>query len=93
MPNTGPSEVLADVPQALRQADGGRRLPLARLRRRHARDAHDLPVRLARHPVDHVQRDLRLVAPVRLVLVGRQAHPLGDGLDREELRLLRDLKA
>jgi hypothetical protein len=47
--------VLADVAQPLRQTDGGRRLPLARLRRRHARDAHDLRVRLVRHAVDHVE--------------------------------------
>src|SRR5688572_29929029 len=80
------------MPEALRQTDGGRGLALARLGRRDAGDANDLPVRLIRQAVDHVQRDLRLVAPVRLELFRRQARPLRDRFNRKEFGLLRDLE-
>jgi hypothetical protein len=83
----------ADVPEALRQADGGGRLALARLRRRHPRHADQLAVRQAVQPVEHRERDLRLVAAVGLDLAGIQPGLLGDRLDRLEHRLLRDLQA
>ena len=79
IPNTGPSDgsrrhsdrALADRAEALGQPDGGRRLALAGLRRRHAGDADELAVRDVRaggrSPTATI---LRLVAAVRLDLVG-----------------------
>ena len=49
---------LADVAEALREPDERRRLALARLRRRHARDADQLAVGPVRQPVDHAEPDL-----------------------------------
>ena len=52
-----------------------------------------LPSGASAQPVERGQRHLRLVAAVGLDLLGHEAHPLGDRLDREELGLLRDLEA
>jgi hypothetical protein len=84
---------LADVAHALREPDQRRGLALARLRRRHPRDADQLAVRPALEPVDHAQADLALVAAVRLDLVRQQAARLRDHLDRDQLRFLGDLEA
>ena len=67
---------LADVPQPLRQRDRRRRLALAGLRRRDRRDIDQLRVRPAREPLEDAEIDLRLVAPVRLDLLGEQARSL-----------------
>src|SRR3954449_7147181 len=85
--------LLADRAEPLGQPDERRRLALARLRRRHARDADDLAVRPAREAVEHAGGDLRLVAAVRLDLVGLEPDVLGDLVDRDELGFLRDLQA
>jgi hypothetical protein len=85
--------VLADVAEALGQRDRRGGLALARLGGRHARDADELAVGRVLEPVQRAERDLRLVAPVRVDLVGQQSGLLGDRLDRPELRLLRDLQA
>jgi hypothetical protein len=84
---------LADVAEPLGEADERRRLALAGLRRRHAGHADQLAVRLAGHAVDHVERDLRLVAAVGLDLRGLETTGLRDRLDRDQLRFLGDLQA
>ena len=83
----------ADVAEALGERDRGRRLALARLRRGHPGDADQLAVRPVGQPVDRRQRDLALVAAVGLDLLGLEADPLADLVDRQELGLLRDLEA
>ena len=84
---------LADLAEALRERDGGRRLALAGLRRRDRRDADELRVGLRRQPVEHRQPDLRLVVSVELDLVRLEADLGGDVRDRPELRGLGDLEA
>ena len=85
--------VLADHAEPLGEPDERRRLALAGLRRRHPRDADQLAVGSVLEALEHRQRDLRLVAPVWLDLVGFESRALGDALDRDELRLLSDLEA
>src|SRR5581483_11735771 len=82
----------ADRAEALREGDRRRRLALAELRRRDRGDAHELRVRAAGEPLEHRERDLRLVAPVLVDLVGLEARRGGDLRDRPEGRLLRDLE-
>ncbi len=82
----------ADVAEALRQRHRRRRLALAGLRRRDRGDVDQLRVRPAREPLEDAEVDLRLVAPVRLDLVGQEPGGLGDLGDRAELRLLGDLE-
>ena len=83
----------AEGAESLRQGDGCRRLALTRRRRRDRRDVHELRVRPVAEPVDDREIDLRLVAPVRLDLVGLEADVLGDVEDRAKRRGLRDLQA
>jgi hypothetical protein len=85
--------LLADRPEALGQPDERGGLALARLGRRHAGHHDDLAVGPAGQAVEHVEADLRLEAAVGLDLLGLQADALRDLLDRDELRLLRDLQA
>ena len=85
--------LLADRAEALGEPDERRRLALARLRRRHARDDDDLAVRPVLQTVEDVEADLRLVPPVGLDLIGFQSAALRDLVDRDELRFLRDLEA
>ena len=76
-------DLLADVAEALRQRHRRRRLALACLRRRDRGDVDQLPVRAvdaSRSSTDEV--DLRLVAAVRLDLVGEQPGRRGDLRDR-----------
>ena len=61
--------------EPLRERDGGRRLALAGLRRRDRRDVDQLRVGAVGEPLEHAEVDLRLVAAVRLDLVGRGARP------------------
>ena len=78
--------------EPLRQRHRGRRLAFARLRRRDRRDVDQLAVRLSREPVEDRQLDLRLVAAVRVDLVGLEPGRRGDLPDRPKRRLLRDLE-
>ena len=83
----------ADVAHPLGQRDRGRRLALAGLRRRHPGDADQLAVGPVGEPVERRERDLALVAPVGLELLGLEAESLADLVDRLELRFLGDLEA
>jgi len=83
---------LADRAEPLRERHGGRRLSLAPFRRRDGRDADELSVRLAREPFENGERDLRLVPPVQVDLVGEESRLLGDLGDGPELRSLGDLE-
>ena len=85
--------VLADVPEPLRQRDRGRRLALAGLRGRDRGDVDELAVGLVAQAVEDGERDLGLVAAVRVVLVLGEAEGLGDLGDRTKLSLLGDLEA
>ena len=76
---------LADLAEPLRQADRGRRLALARLRRRDRGDADELAVRAAGEALEDGEVDLRLVAAVELDLVVVEAHVLGDLGDRPQV--------
>ena len=82
----------ADRAQALRERDRGRRLPFAELRRRDRRDADELRVRLVREPVEHRERDLRLVLAVRVELPRLEPCRRRDLGDRAEPGFLRDLE-
>ena len=84
--------LLADGAEPLRERDRGRRLALAELRRRDRGDADELRVRPVGEPLEHGQRDLRLVLPVLVDLVGLETRRGGDLRDRPEGRLLRDLE-
>ena len=70
--------VLADHAEPLGEPDQRRRLALSGPGRRHTGDAHDLAVGPVLQAVEHRQRDLRLVAPVRLDLVGLEPGSLRD---------------
>jgi len=82
----------ADVPEPLRERDRGRRLALAGLRRCDGRDVDQLRVVAIGEPLEHGEVDLRLVAAVRLDLVGEEPRRLRDLGDGPELRLLGDLQ-
>ena len=84
--------LLVDRREALRERDGGRRLPLARRRRRDRRDGDELAVGRVGEAVEDGVGDLRLVAAVRLELVLLDAGGLGDFGDRPQLGGLRDFK-
>ncbi len=96
MPNTGPSDGsrrhrtgrLPIAPRPLSEAHGGGRLALSRLRRGDARDTHQVAVRRIREPVDHRQRHLALVTPIRLDLLRLEPDPPRDRLDRLQLGAL-----
>ena len=83
---------LADRAEALGEADRGGGLALAGFGRSDPGHAHELAVGDARHPVDHGQRHLGLVAPVGLHLVGLEPGALGDLIDQLKLRFLRNLE-
>ncbi len=83
----------ADVAHALGERDRRRRLALAGLRRGHPGDADQLAVGPVGEPVERGQRDLALVAAVRLDLLGLEAELGADLLDRPQLRVLGDLEA
>ena len=61
---------LADVPEALRERNGRRRLPFAGFRRRDRGDVDQLRVRVRRAPVENGEIDLRLEASVEIDLFG-----------------------
>src|SRR5262249_51936345 len=67
------------------------RLALAELRGGDRGDADELPVGPVGEPIEHRERDLRLVAAVELDLVGLEPGRRGDLGDRPELGFLRDL--
>ncbi len=85
--------VAADIAHALGQRHRGRRLPLPRLGRGHPGDADELRVGPIGEALDRIQGDLRLEPPVGLDLLGLEAEPAPDPLDRLQLRFLCDLQA
>ena len=84
--------VLADVSEALREGDGRRSLPFARLRRRDRRDVDQLRVRACGETVEDGQVDLRFEPSVEIDLLGQQADVAGQLVDRPQDRALRDLE-
>ena len=82
----------ADVAETLRERHRRGRLPFAGLRRRDRGDVDQLRVGASRKALEDAEVDLRLVAPVRLDLVGEEPGGLGDLGDGPELRLLGDLE-
>ena len=79
----------ADLAEPLRQRDRGRRLPLARRRRRDRRHVDELRVGHVGEPVEDREVDLRLVAAVELELVRLDpglGRDVGDGAHDGRLR-------
>ena len=58
--------------------DAGGRLPFARRRRIDGRHQNELPVRLVFHPLPNGRRKLRLIFPVKLQLILRNAEVFRD---------------
>ncbi len=82
---------LAELIERVGEADRRRRLALARGGRRHGGNQHELAVRPVLQRADIVERDLRLVVPVRLEVLRRDAELFARHLDnRALLRSLRD---
>ena len=84
--------VAADRAEALGERDGGRRLALAELRRRDRGDTNELAVGPGGESLEHRERDLRLVLPVRVELARLEPCRRRDLGDRAELGFLRDLE-
>ena len=85
-------DALAEVAEPLRQRHRRGGLSLAGLRRRDRRHVDQLAVRPVRETVEHRERDLRLVAAVRVDLVGLEPGGSCDLGDRLEHGLLGDLE-
>src|SRR5207253_9454813 len=74
----------ADSSEPLRQADGARRLPLPRPRRRDRRDDDQPAIRPILQPLQGIEADLGLIRPVGDQLGLQQAECLADFHDRPE---------
>ena len=83
----------AERAEPLRERHRRRRLSLARRRGRDRRDVDQLRVGAVGEPLDDGEIDLRLVAPVRLHLLGQQLELVRHVEDRAQGRALRDLEA
>ncbi len=81
----------ADAVQRVAEADGGRRLALARRRRADRGHEDQLPFRARRHAGEPVERNLRLGAPVGHERVVGDREARGDLADRKQACPLGDL--